>query len=1098
MSDDPRLAVFLSRATPDVFRSVLGADDMWRSDPFDVPEIHADVRATFDTIIDALVDQPVGERNVGIERRTLVIRGDAGTGKTHLMRALRAGLHERARGFFAYMQMTTRVQDYARYVLFHTLESLGQPYNVLHSDLTGLEHISRSLVDEARQANIVVGDSEDAEIHAEAVSEGLQMLPAFEHVEPGILTALLLLQRKNPVVTKRAIKYLRCDPLTERERDLIGGLFPLLDSDVPSKVIRWLADIIAMTYGRPLVICIDQLDAFYVDAETAGPSFRAAIAALLDLTEHPNIVIVISALTNYYDLLTKNLTATQLQRLEFGFAPVTLKSTTTPAEVGAVLAKRLAYLYERADAAVDPRTPLYPFAPNTATALAGPSVRLVLHAAGDARETAIRTGKPPTIGHVDAKMVETEPEARALGYDQAWNDHRSSSEVDTPDEAALIATLVSRAVTLASRELPPSRRVAVLPDGEQFLMTLERTGSDPTRTLVGVVNQRAQGGSLARAAIKLEEKAHAKSTAPVLLRTDAFPRTARTKIAATLGEIVTRGGRLVAIPVQELGAIASFMQFDNAHHGEALYSEWLRRSKPLTSLPGMVALLELESIEDTQEPVAGGNAVARDVGGNGVSDESAGSGTAVKAVMTSGAPTNDTSENGGVTSATTMNGTAVHEESTLDTASSVDSEAAATTQGAVALNSSVIDLGARANGTGRFEIVTDVLKRHTAIFGGAGSGKTTLAFSLLENALLRGIPAIIVDRKGDLVSFADPEAWTRPVDSDTARRRDALRERLDIALYTPGSTFGRNLSIATLPSGLGGLRQDEREDEARDAAAGIASLVNWGPTHDNKRAVLGKAIAVYLETIGTSKPTLGALIDFIDDKDPSLMAEIGKLNPSLLDKVVQDLETMRINAGPLVDGKGETINVPVLLGAGSATGKTRLTIVSTKFLGDQKAQLFWVSRLLSDLGRYASASPKPTLQALVFFDEADVYLPATSKPPTKLPMENLLKRARSAGIGMVLATQSPGDLDYKSKENITTWLIGRVNQPQALKKLEDVFGATGSGALAKVPTLTVGNFYGISERVRPTHFVADRPAIEPVQLDERRIEELAHQLGPRA
>lgn len=69
-------------------------------------------------------------------------------------------------------------------------------------------------------------------------------------------------------------------------------------------------------------------------------------------------------------------------------------------------------------------------------------------------------------------------------------------------------------------------------------------------------------------------------------------------------------------------------------------------------------------------------------------------------------------------------------------------------------------------------------------------------------------------------------------------------------------------------------------------------------------------------------------------------------------------------------------------------------------------------------------------------DEADIYLPAIRQPATKARMEDLLKRARSAGVGLFLATQSPGDFDYKCKENVRTWLIGRVKEPRAIEKLK--------------------------------------------------------------
>ena len=130
-----------------------------------------------------------------------------------------------------------------------------------------------------------------------------------------------------------------------------------------------------------------------------------------------------------------------------------------------------------------------------------------------------------------------------------------------------------------------------------------------------------------------------------------------------------------------------------------------------------------------------------------------------------------------------------------------------------------------------------------------------------------------------------------------------------------------------------------------------------------------------------------------------------------------------------------------LLGLGryARDGRTRLSIIYTGFLGDNENILFWVSQFLSEALRFCQRNPNDELQAVVMFDEADLYIPANAKPATAEPLQSLLKRARSAGLGMMLATQSPGDLDYKSRDQITSWFIGRVREDTALRKLKAAF-----------------------------------------------------------
>ena len=106
-----------------------------------------------------------------------------------------------------------------------------------------------------------------------------------------------------------------------------------------------------------------------------------------------------------------------------------------------------------------------------------------------------------------------------------------------------------------------------------------------------------------------------------------------------------------------------------------------------------------------------------------------------------------------------------------------------------------------------------VLKRHAAFLGGSGSGKTTLALSLIEQLLLRGIPAVLIDRKGDLASYANPDVW-RVNENETAERRadrEKLADAIDVAVYTPGRASGRPISITLLPTGINELPDHEQQ-----------------------------------------------------------------------------------------------------------------------------------------------------------------------------------------------------------------------------------------------------------------------------------------------
>ena len=193
--------------------------------------------------------------------------------------------------------------------------------------------------------------------------------------------------------------------------------------------------------------------------------------------------------------------------------------------------------------------------------------------------------------------------------------------------------------------------------------------------------------------------------------------------------------------------------------------------------------------------------------------------------------------------------------------------------------------------------------------------------------------------------------------------------------------------------------------------------------------------------------------------------------------------------------EGEALDIDALLGTGTHVrpGRVRMSVISTRFLDSSKVD-FWVSQLLVAVSRWCARSPQPRLQAVFLFDEADVYLPAgTRQPATKAPMEDLLKRARSAGVGMFLATQSPGDFDYRCKENVRTWLIGRVKEPRAIEKLKPMLAASKGGAADKLAGQSAGEFYLVRE-ASVMAVRSDESFMRTEQLSENQIVQLARQL----
>jgi DNA helicase HerA-like ATPase len=124
------------------------------------------------------------------------------------------------------------------------------------------------------------------------------------------------------------------------------------------------------------------------------------------------------------------------------------------------------------------------------------------------------------------------------------------------------------------------------------------------------------------------------------------------------------------------------------------------------------------------------------------------------------------------------------------------------------------------------------------------------------------------------------------------------------------------------------------------------------------------------------------------------------------------------------------------------------------------------------------------------FDEADLYLPAVRQPASKEPIEHLLRRGRSAGLGLFLATQSPGDFDYRCRDNIRTWFVGQVKEANSLAKMKPMLSECRGDVAARLPGQTTGQFHLIRDGV-VTSLGAYPSAVEPRQIPEDEILSLA-------
>ena len=368
------------------------------------------------------------------------------------------------------------------------------------------------------------------------------------------------------------------------------------------------------------------------------------------------------------------------------------------------------------------------------------------------------------------------------------------------------------------------------------------------------------------------------------------------------------------------------------------------------------------------------------------------------------------------------------------------------------------------------------LVTHAVCVGMTGSGKTGLCISLLEEAAIDNIPAIIIDPKGDLCNLlltfpnlapqdfapwveegVDPAQqatiWKEGLakwgeDGDRIKR---LKEAADFRIYTPGSNAGLPVSILkSFAAPPEAIRQDNESLAERINTTVTSLLALVGIEADPVRSREHILISNILNQ------------EWSNGKDLDIAALIQKVqSPSITKIGVMDLDSffpaddrfqlaMALNnllASPSFASwmEGEALDIPKFLHTDG--GKPRLSIFSIAHLGDAE-RMFFVSLLLNQvLGWMRTQSGTTSLRAILYMDEIFGYFPPVANPPSKLPLLTLLKQGRAFGLGVVLATQNPVDLDYKGLANTGTWFIGRLqterDKARVLEGLEGIAAGTG-------------------------------------------------------
>lgn len=378
------------------------------------------------------------------------------------------------------------------------------------------------------------------------------------------------------------------------------------------------------------------------------------------------------------------------------------------------------------------------------------------------------------------------------------------------------------------------------------------------------------------------------------------------------------------------------------------------------------------------------------------------------------------------------------------------------------------------------------LTTHGMIVGMTGSGKTGLAIDIVEEAAIDGIPSILIDPKGDLANILlqfpslDPADFLPYMSADEARREGISVEELarktadlwrnglakwgqdgnrigrlasstDFAVYTPGDVRGRPIQLLGTYSVPQGADEATLRDLVSNSVASLLGLVGIAGDPVQSREHILLASIFYHEWKHERRDLdLPSIINLVITPPFKKIGvfDVESFYPSKdRSKLAMALNGLVASPSFTAWREGEPLDIQNLLW--TQDGRPRVSVLSIAHLSDAERMFFVSAVLNATIAWMRRQTGTSSLRALLYMDEIFGYFPPNRNPPSKQPMLTLLKQARAFGLGIVLSTQNPVDLDYKGLSNCGTWFIGRLqterDKNRILDGLESAAAETGNG-----------------------------------------------------
>ncbi|MBO4207968.1 DUF87 domain-containing protein [Micromonospora echinofusca] len=1024
MAPDERAALealsFNPAATP---------DDVWRPSPYDVPELH-------ERVVREILSG-VGRARTADDMSPLgvAMQGRAGSGKTHLLGAVRDRI-QRDGGYFFLVGMISG-RTFWESVALSLVEGMGRDAIGWGTQLkTYLRRLTSQLGIPVEVRDAVAGTRPLTRADLDTFIRALRT----HHREVGRdaqdTARALVLHNAQDFATQDVGYAHLISELGDPEGRAAWGLTPVVRS--PQQVVQDISRLMALTLD-PTVIAVDQLDTLFAQTSTSLTDPHAALEdgqakivgpvadgllTLRDITRRT--LTVVSCLPDTWVLLTRSAPTPVADRFREAVLPDRIPS----AEIGrAIVEKRFALAF--AGQHFVPPHPTWPIAPGafadapalTPRALLRRVDRHVLscrdrdevtelHRLIDGEGTApAGTVRTPVTGTgdlrpLDRRFTELVASAQVLDALDPQTEDESMPELLGAGLAAWIAEQAPTGATYRHDPLP-GRRPALHARLVEVLDEATENEAHWGFRAVTSSNAIAVISRVRAACMMAGLDREVPQRRLVLLRNGPWPTGPRT--GEVLAAFEAAGGVVHAVDEWDLRVFAALRQM--AATADARFPEWLVSRRPASGTGLFRAVLgRPEAPTGTPVPAPAGTPEAR----------------VAPVVPAAQVLTADPAEGD-----RTGYGTRIR-------------------------------LGRSSDDGQPFDLDLESLRRHTVIFAGSGSGKTVLIRRLVEECARQGVSSIVLDPNNDLARLGDP--WPEPPQEwwpgDDARARDYL-DHTDVVVWTPRVTAGRPLSFQPLPD-FAPVRDspDEFDQAIRSAVEALAPRA--GVDRSTKLAQQGKAVLTEaLMAYARSGLTgLSGFVEFLDAL-PDGVSRMARAD-RLAHEAAETLKAAMVT-DPLFGGAGAPADPGVLLTPAPGR-RARVSVINFVGLSSDEQRQSFVNQLQMALFAWIKRHPagdRP-LGGLFVMDEAQTLAPSTGHTPCTSSSIALAAQARKYGLGLVFATQAPKGLHNQISGNATTQFFGLLNAPAQIEAARELAQAKG-GRLPDIGLMRSGQFYAAGE-----------------------------------